>query len=110
MAEKEANGVKGLDQRKHRPRLARLTPKGRGYFSCKERNGRGSDFTLFTPSEMDKGGVKENLSEQNMEFVKRTIMSARVQDAITKVDLAGQSLLVAAVLNDCQDFGADHRP
>jgi hypothetical protein len=36
MAEKETNGAKGSGQREDRPRMVKLTPEGREYFSLKD--------------------------------------------------------------------------
>ncbi len=39
-----------------------------------------------------------------MEFVRRTMLSAKVQDVVAKVDLPGQNFLVATNRNDPQNL------
>jgi hypothetical protein len=104
MANRNAKETRDLDQSKSGLGLARdvrmtTTAEG-GYFSCKNEEGKGNRLTPFTPSEMDVSDDKKNLDHCNMDFVRRTVMSSRVQDVIRKVDLSGQSLLVAADMND----------
>jgi hypothetical protein len=53
---------------------------------------------------MDISEDKENVNDHKMEFVRRTVMSQSVQDVIGKMDLTGQSLLVAADNNDCHNI------
>ncbi len=43
-------------------------------------------------------------SEKDMEFVQRMMLSAKVQDEVAKVDLAGQNLLVATNRSDTQNL------
>jgi hypothetical protein len=43
-------------------------------------------------------------SEKDMEFFQRMMLSAKVQDEVAKVDLAGQNLLVATNRSDPQNL------
>jgi hypothetical protein len=56
-------------------------------------------YIICTITETRQGSVEESTKEQDMKFVKKTMLSAKVQDVVTKVDLVGQNLLVAT--NKC---------
>jgi hypothetical protein len=54
--------------------------------------------------ESEQSSAEACTSEKNMEFVRRTMLSAKVQDVVAKVDLPGQNFLVATNRNDPQNL------
>jgi hypothetical protein len=85
----------GKNEDREEPKRNESNARAGGYFSCRENDRGAGDFSPLYTTESEQSSAEACTSEKNMEFVRRTMLSAKVQDVVTKVDLAGQNLLVA---------------
>jgi hypothetical protein len=69
----------------------------------------GRGFSPLYAAETEQSSAEAGTSERNMEFIRRTMLSAKVQDVVAKVNLAGQNLLVATNRRDPQNLQSHSR-
>jgi hypothetical protein len=103
--EKMADGnARNVREASDAPRRSRSSAQARGYFSFKEDYVEVGDFSPLNAAETEQSSAEAGTSEKNMEFVRRTMLSATVQEVVAKVDLAVQNLLVATKRSDPQNL------
>jgi hypothetical protein len=74
----------------------------RGLFFVQEYCGEVVGFSPLYAAETEQSSAEAGTSERNMEFIRRTMLSAKVQDVVA--NLAGQNLLVATNRRDPQNL------
>ncbi len=92
MAEENARCARktGDAREQEEPRIGMSSARAGGYFTCRENNREAGDFSPLYMTESEQSSAEACTNEKNMEFFRRTMLSAKVQDVGAKVDLAGQ--------------------
>ncbi len=74
------------------------TMNGPGLCFVLEDCGEVGGFSPLYAAETEQCSAEAGTRERNMEFVRRTMLSAKVKDVVSKVNLAGQNLSMATLI------------